>query len=264
MGRSGVMMKVIFFGTSDYCLPVLETLRKNFDLIMVVTMPDRPKGRKQELAPTAVKVWAKNNKIPVTTDLNIPESDIALVADFGKILPREIFDKPKRGTLNIHFSKLPDLRGPSPVQNTILRGDTKAWITVFKIDEHMDTGPILWQKEFLIKPDDTTESLYRRLFVEVAKDLPEILILNKFTPQSKTGITYSHFIKKEDGFADWKKLTNGGQDIYNQYRAMTPWPGLWSIHPNGKRIIIRQCHLEGRNLILDKVQYEGKKSQDRW
>jgi methionyl-tRNA formyltransferase len=90
-------VKVIFFGTSEYCLPVLDCLKKNFELVQVVTMPDRPKGRKQELTPTAVKVWSGKNNIPVTTELNPAEADLAIVADFGRIIPPEIFNKPAQG-----------------------------------------------------------------------------------------------------------------------------------------------------------------------
>lgn len=261
MGRGGNIMRVVFFGTSNYCLPVLEILKKSFDLVQVITRPDRPVGRKQILMASAVKTWAIQNQVPVTTELKPVEADLAIVADFGKIIPPEIFNKPVGGTLNIHFSKLPDLRGPSPVQNTLLRGDTTAWITVFKIDEHMDTGPILWQKSYPIKPDDTTETLYRRLFSEVANELPEILTLDKFSLQPEKGATYTKFITKQDGFVDWEKIKSGGQEVYKQFRAMTPWPGLWSIHPNGKRIIIRNCHLDDGKLVLDDVQFEGKRPE---
>src|SRR3989344_5076200 len=142
-------MTVIFFGTSNYCLPVLDALKQNFDLKMVVTRPDKPVGRKKILTPSATKLWAQKNNIPVATsltNLEMTDLDLGIVADFGSIIPGEIFNKPKLGTFNIHFSKLPDLRGASPIQSTLLRGDTTAWVTIFKLEATLDTGPFLWQK----------------------------------------------------------------------------------------------------------------------
>lgn len=259
MGRSGYM-KVIFFGTSKYCLPVLETLKASFDLKMIVTREDKPVGRKKVLTPSATKLWAIEHKIPVTSDyIQIPDCDLAIVADYGKIIPEEIFTKPKLGTFNIHFSKLPDLRGASPVQYTLLRGDTDAWITVFKIEKTLDTGPILWQHSFPINPDDTTQTLYIRLFKEAAKILPTLNFAGKLTPQNHSKATFTKLLTKADGFVKYEDILNSHLStlIYNHYRAMTPWPGLWTIK-NGKRMIIRNCHLEGEKLILDKIQFEGK------
>lgn len=282
-------MKIVFFGTSDYCLPILEALSKNFDLKLVVTRPDKPVGRKKIPTPSATKLWAQKNNITVaapstlkkdTSDrseledkLKTFKPDLAVVSDYGLIIPEKIFNLPKFGTLNIHFSKLPDLRGPSPVQSTILRGDTKAWITIFKLENppelaiKMDSGPILFQKDYPIRPDDTTQTLYTRLFVEAAKILPEqlnsyVASPNSLIPQDNTKASFCHFLTKEDGFIAWEELISGGQNIYNKYRAVTPWPGLWSLHPNHKRIIIRKCHLEDNNLVLDEVQFEGEKPKN--
>lgn len=249
-------MKVIFFGTSKYCLPVLEALKTNFDLKMIITREDKPVGRKKVLTPSATKLWAIEHKISVTSDyIQIPDCDLAIVADYGQIIPEEVFSKPKLSTWNIHFSKLPDLRGASPVQYTLLRGDTIAWITIFKIEKTLDTGPLLWQHSFPIKPDDTTQTLYIRLFKEAAKILPTLNFAGKLTPQNHSKATLTKLLTKADGFVEFPRLLE--PRTYNLYRAMTPWPGLWTIK-NGKRMIIRNCHLEGEKLILDKIQFEGK------
>lgn len=272
-------MEIVFFGTSDYCLPVLEALYQNFELVLVVTRPDKPVGRKQVLTASATKVWAQKNDIPAVTNLsglnnlgNLTDLDLGLVADFGQIIPEEIFARPRLGTFNIHFSKLPDLRGPSPVQSALLRGDTTAWITVFKIDSGMDTGPILWQKSYPIEPDETAGELYTRLFQEAASEIaslipqiPQIPLI----PQAGTP-TFCKMLTRQDGFVDYELLSTPAnpQQIYNQYRAMTPWPGLWTIVPSvsegphrNKRMKILKCHLENGKLVLDEIQFEGKKPQ---
>lgn len=251
-------MKTIFFGTSNYCLPVLESLQSNFDLRLVVTRVDKPVGRKKVLTPSATKAWAIEHKIPTTTISDLPDEDydLGIVADFGQIIKEEVFSKPKLGTWNIHFSELPDLRGASPVQHTLRRGDKVAWITIFKLEKTLDTGPILFQKSFRIDPNDTTGSLYTRLFKEAAKILPILDFTAKLTPQDNSKATFAKLLTKDDGFVELQNIEK--PETYNIYRAMTPWPGLWTLK-EGKRMIIRRCHLEGNKLVLDEIQFEGKK-----
>src|SRR3989338_5833902 len=159
-------MKILFFGTSNYCLPVLETLHKNFDLVGVITLPKSP--IEQFTLSHNIKVFTPNNKselLSLKENLETLRPDLAIVADYGMIIPTEIFYIPSHQTLNIHFSKLPKYRGPSPVQYTILNGEKSAWITIILMDEGMDTGDILWQKEALrLKGNETTPDLYRKLF----------------------------------------------------------------------------------------------------
>lgn len=255
-------MTVIFFGTSNYCLPVLDSLKANFSLKLVVTRPDKPVGRKKILTPSATKLWAQKNNVPVVTslsDFDMANLDLGIVADFGSIIPEEIFNKPKLGTFNIHFSKLPDLRGASPVQVCLLRGDTTAWITIFKLETTLDTGPILWQKSYPINPDDTAGSLYSRLFQEVAKELPTIDFAGPLTPQSGTP-TFCKKLSRDNGFVKYEDLEK--PETYNIFRAMFPWPGLWTIHPNGKRMKILKCHVTEKKLIIDQLQFEGEKPRD--
>ncbi len=249
-------MKVVFFGTSEYCLPVLEVLKK--DLILVVTREDKPVGRKQILTPSATKIWAQKNNIRVDSGLGQnDEVDLVIVADFGRIIPESEFNLPKLGTFNIHFSKLPDLRGATPVQQTLLRGDTTVWITVFKIEEKLDTGPILDQREFPIFPDDTSQSLYTRLFIEVAKYLSNLDFTQKLTPQVGTP-TFCKKLTKDDGFVNFDNIND--PKIYNKYRAFYPWPGLWTLK-NERRMKILKCHVAKNKLVLDEIQFEGKKPQ---
>ncbi|MBI3888044.1 hypothetical protein HY310_03170, partial [Candidatus Microgenomates bacterium] len=220
-------MKIVFFGTSQYCLPVLEALKDK--LVLVVTRVDKPMGRKQTLTPSTTKQWAIANNVPVSAELNIG-CDLAIVADFGRIIPASEFNIPKLGTFNIHFSKLPDLRGATPVQQTLLRGDKTAWVTIFKIEEKLDTGPILDQREFSIFPNDTAGSLYTRLFEEVANYLPTLDFTKPLTPQTGTP-TFCKKLTKDDGFIDWKEMLNDKYQMinYRKYQAFSPWPGIWTI-----------------------------------
>ena len=294
--------RVAFFGTSKYCLPVLEALKNlpagRQELVLVITREDKPVGRKQILTPSPVKQWAIKNGIkvdssgvaaslliaPPTAGLQNDEKvDLAIVADYGKIIKHEVYEKPKLGTFNIHFSKLPELRGPSPVQSTLLRGDKTAWITIYKLKYYpeleikMDSGPILWQKEYPILPDDTTESLYTRLFQEVAKEIPEIInslaaCRLPLISQDHSKATFCKMLTKDDGFIEWDLLKNSMyvaccdrnmiptsrvEKLYNQYRAMYPWPGIWTIK-DGRRMKILKCHLEKEKIVLDEIQFEGK------
>ncbi len=262
MGRGGTNLKVVFFGTSEYCLPVLEVLKK--DLILVVTREDKPVGRKQILTPSATKTWALKNNLPTSTTLDI-DCDLAIVSDYGSIIKHEIYERPKFGTFNIHFSKLPELRGPSPVQATLLRGDANAWVTIYKLVFNpelaikMDSGPILWQKTYPIFRDDTTETLYARLFREVAKEIPGLDFKNgKLIPQDHSQATFCKMLTKDDGFVNFDDIND--PKIYNKYRAFYPWPGLWTLK-NERRMKILKCHLAKNKLFIDEIQFEGKNPQ---
>jgi methionyl-tRNA formyltransferase len=240
----------------------------------VITKPDQPIGRKQTLTPSAVKIWAQKNAVPFVTPareelitiLHNTVADLGIVADFGMIIPKETFSLPKLGIFNIHFSKLPEFRGPSPVQFTLWRGDQTAWITIFKLKHYpdlkikMDSGPILWQKSYPINPDDTTESLYTKLFSQVAKELPGINFEGPLTEQDHSRATYTRFLTRQDGFVDYSQIPDPRfqVQIYNQYRAMYPWPGLWTLK-DGRRMKILKCHLEKNRLVLDLIQFEGEK-----
>lgn len=273
------MLKVVFFGTSDYCLPVLEALKKDFDLQLVVTRIDKPVGRKAVLTPSASKKWADEHNIETmqpetlkkgTQDretllakLQEIQPDLAIVADYGLIIPEEIFAKSTMGTFNIHFSKLPDLRGPSPVQFTLLRGDKEAWVTIFKLDNSadlpikMDSGPIIWQQNYPIVAIDTTQTLYMRLFESVSKELKGIFSQPLvFTTQDHTKATFTRFLTRDDGFVDYKNLEK--VENFNRFQAMTPWPGLWTIHPNGKRMKILEARIEEGKFIPKEIQFEGE------
>lgn len=259
-------MKILFFGSSDYCLPILETLYKNFHLAGVIT-----KSYQTQTCATTHHIPAftpthKTELLNLDKKLRDLEPDIAIVADYGLIIPRDIFTIPKMSTLNIHFSKLPKLRGASPVQFTLLLGEKSAWTTVIIMDETMDTGDIIWQKKYPLSEKETTGSLYKKLFNNVASELPDIIYqyaAGKLKPQKQNHqeATYTRILTREDGFiptsvlnaaikgesiddkdivTHWsliqllsppitmKQFSNVAIFIERAVRAFSPWPGLWT------------------------------------
>src|SRR3989338_10493482 len=261
-------MKIIFFGSSSYCLPVLKSLNNNFSLSCIVT---KPGGFVSDFAAkNHVTSFTHNNEqelLSLKEQLHYLKPDLAIVADFGMIIPPDIFNIPKHKTLNIHFSRLPDLRGASPVQFTILRGDKSAWISIIIMDEGLDTGDIVWQKEFLHNKLDilNTKEVYRKLF-EIAGDyLPDVI--KKYTagelkphPQDHSQATYSKTLTREVGYTQFEKINT--EDVARKLRAFTPWPGIWTkvkIKGVEKRLRILSAHSENEKTVLDVVQLEGKK-----
>lgn len=227
-----MILDTIFFGSSDYCLPVLKALNKNFKLLVIITRPDKPVGRKKVLTPSLPKQFALSHNIQVFTPkdkeslLVLQEKiknlnpDIGIVADYGLIIPKEIYTLPRSKTLNIHFSKLPEFRGPSPVQYTILSGKKSAWISILFVTEELDAGDILWQKEAKLFNNEViqqsshyaTETLYKKLFNITALELPSVLSLyaqKKLKPQKQDHkkATYTKLLTRNDGYIPPKFLT---------------------------------------------------------
>ncbi|OHA00650.1 MAG: methionyl-tRNA formyltransferase [Candidatus Sungbacteria bacterium RIFCSPHIGHO2_02_FULL_47_11] len=239
--------RIIFLGTPDFALPPLDTLINNgYNVVAVVTNPDELVGRKQILTPPPIKFFAGKYKIPVYQPVNlkiknwklkIPESDLYIVAAYGKIIPREILEIPKHGVLNVHPSLLPRWRGPSPIQYALLNGDTKTGVTIIQMDELMDHGPVLMQRELSI-----SKITYLQLHDELARLGATLLLetlpqwLNgkiKPTPQDDSQATYSKILTKESGRIDWSRTA---EEIERKVRAFSPWPGAWTLWPTNKKI----------------------------
>ena len=251
-------IKIVFWGTPEFALPTLETLFKNgYNIVAVITNPDKPVGRKNIITPPPVKVWAEKHNIPVfqppkleirNLELEIAEADLYIVAAYGKIIPKEIINLPKCGSLNIHPSLLPRWRGPSPIQYTILNGDTETGVTIIKMDEKMDHGPILAKRElkFSIFNFQFSKITYQTLHDELTKLGAELLIETlpkwiageiKPTPQNEVEATYSKILKKEDGRIDWSQPA---EKIEKKIRAFNPWPGAWTTwSKNGRTYRLR-------------------------
>ncbi len=264
-------MKIVFFGTPDYVISILEALYKTYNngpekqLIAVVTQAPQKVGREQKLTRSEVDHWAYKHKIPVIFDFDkIPAADLGIVAAYGKIIPKFVILNFKFGILNVHPSLLPKYRGASPVQAAIANGDTTTGVTVIKMDELVDHGPIISSFKNEILPTDTNETLRIRLFETSAKFLIDLIpnYLNgkiKLKPQDDQKATFTKTLKKEDGF-----VADPSEDPVRSerlFRAMQPWPGIWSeiaISSKKLRLKILKCHLEENKLVFDEVQLEGK------
>lgn len=259
------IIKVVFFGTSDYSVDTLKALMnaQEFSVEAVITQPDRPVGRKQVLTPTPVKTAALELNLPVFEHpkhaLDV-KADVGVLVYYGKILSAKVLEAFPYGILNIHPSLLPAWRGPSPAQAAILAGDVQTGVTVMKLDASMDTGPILAQQVIDIKQTDTAQKLYDTLFpigIHLLLECLPAYISGTLTPtpQPSDGASYSHIIKREDGKINSQHTP---LDIMRILRAFHPWPGVYCIW-NERRIKILAAHLENNQLILDQLQMEGKK-----
>jgi methionyl-tRNA formyltransferase len=260
------MFKLIFFGTGDFAVPSLRALANDpsltrsgqarFDVIAVVTQPDRPVGRHATLTPPPVKVAAMELGIKT---IQQPEKmkdeafrtwiesvgktcDAFVVVSYGKILPKWLLDLPKHGAVNVHGSLLPRWRGASPIHAAIAAGDTKSGVTIMQVDAEMDHGAILSLVETPIALDETGGSLHDRLAVIGAKTLPDTLdgyLNGSVTPVSQNDslATPCNILSREDGKINWSL---GADEITRRIRALNPWPGCWTVL-EGKRLKIHKA-----------------------
>lgn len=225
-------------GTPDFSVPVLQTLLKDgYEVVAVVTQPDRPKGRKRVLTPPPVKVEALKHEIPVLQPEKIRleeeyqqvlayEPDLIVTAAFGQILPTPILEAPKYGCINVHASLLPELRGGAPIHYSILQGEPKTGVTIMYMVEKLDAGDILTQVEVPIEERDHVGSLHDKLSAAGAKLLSETipsLVKGEITPvkQNDDEATFASNIKREQEKIDWART---GEEIYNHIRGLHPWP----------------------------------------
>ncbi len=201
---------------------------------------------------------------------NFSEVDLALVCAYGQLIPQELLTLPKYGFWNIHYSLLPKYRGASPVAYALIAGEKKTGVTIFQMDEKIDHGPIIAQEELKIFPHERRPDLEKRL-TDLAFNLFKKLVTTNFNQlqlaaQADDLATYTKKLTKEDGFIEISNLktqnSNLNLKIYNLFRGLYPWPGIWTILPNGKRLKITDMSLINNKIILKKVQLEGKKEVD--
>jgi len=261
-------MKWVFFGGSQFSVYVLEELKLHGILPkLIITTPDKPKGRKLILTPTPAKVWAKENSIEVLNNYNLlsKDYDLFLVASYGKLIPKEIFEIPTHKTLNIHPSLLPKYRGASPIVSQILSGDTEIGITIMEIVEEMDAGPVVIQKQLKLEewPIGNKE-LEKILAIEGARLFAHILpewLEGAIDPimQDETKATFCAKIKKEDGLLDidLNNLEKNADQNLLKIKAFEGWPTAY-FFLDGKRIIITDATLENSELKILTVKPEGK------
>src|SRR5579885_2532384 len=231
-------MRVVFLGTPEFAVPSLAALASEHQIIAVLTQPDRPKGRGNQLTASPVKAAALDLNIPVYQPESVrrPESvellkslqaEMMVVVGYGQIIPQTLIDLPAHGVLNVHASLLPKYRGAAPIQWAIANGETETGVTIMQIDAGLDTGDILLQRSTPIGPDETAPELAARLAPLGAELLIEAIdqIANGTAhpkKQDEQQATYAPLLKKEDGRVDW---TRPAGSIYNRLRGFTPWPG---------------------------------------
>ena len=236
-------LRIIFFGTAELSCASLDKLcgDKMFQVIAVVTQPDKPKGRDLKLSPSPVKILAEKLNLPVLQPLKARDekfiaelrelkSDLMVVVAYGQILPPVILDLPTHGCVNVHTSLLPKYRGAAPIQWAIADGNSETGVTIMKMDAGLDTGPILSMRRTPILPEDDSQKLHDRLAQLGAELLIETIpdyVSGKISPQPQPaeGSTYAAKIKKEDGQIDWNQPA---EKIWNRLRAFTPWPGAFT------------------------------------
>ncbi len=235
------MARLVFMGTPDFAVPVLEALIGQYEVVGVVTQPDRRVGRGRKVEASPVKVVALAHGLPVLQppSLRRPEAmaelrdlapEVIVVAAFGQILRAEALSIPPRGCLNVHASLLPSYRGAAPIAAAILAGEEKTGVTIMLMDEGMDTGPILSQATCPISPQDTRESLSARLAQSGADLLVDTLprwLAGEIEPQVQdhSQATYCRIISKEDGLIDWSQ---SAVEVWRRSRAYYPWPGTYT------------------------------------
>jgi methionyl-tRNA formyltransferase len=291
------MARIIFMGTPEFAVPILQTLLATQTVVGVVCQPDKPAGRGNQLRPPPVKLAALAAGIPVyqprslrreeaAAPLREWQPDVIVVAAFGQILRPHVLYLPRHGSLNVHASLLPRWRGASPIQHALLAGDATTGVTLMGMDEGLDTGPMYVQEALTISPDETAATLHDRLAALGAemlrRHLDDILAGRVVAvPQPDEGAIYAPMIAKDAGQIDW---TRDAAELDRLARAMTPWPGAFT-QWNGETLKVLRARPTatdlpggppglvarvaggiavlvggGGGLLLDEVQLAGKRA----
>lgn len=285
--------RIVFMGSPEFAIPSLKTLARHYQVVGVVTQPDRPSGRGRSLTPPPVKVVAQELGIETIQPNRLKEAgvwekllewapDVIVVAAFGQILRQNVLDLPRFGCINVHASLLPRWRGAAPIQAAILHGDKVSGVSIMKMDAGIDTGPVLSQRSVPIEADDDAASLGNKLAVAgsdlLLETLPSYLrgeIIPQFQDESQA--TYAPMLKKEEGELDFAQPA---EYLERKIRAFFPWPGaylVWegnylkvkrasvlqhAVLPQGKRSVMDGLPAIGTSegvLLLREVQPAGKK-----
>lgn len=251
-------LKVIFMGTPEFCVPILNSLIKNYNVIAVVTQPDKKVGRKKEIVFSPIKKVAIDNNIKVLQPVKIREEyddiikldpDIIITCAYGQIIPEVILNNPKFGCINVHASLLPKLRGGAPIHKAIMYGYKKTGITIMFMDKGMDTGDMISKCEVDILDTDTAETLHDKLsevsVTLLLNTIPKIINgTNERIKQNEEEATYAYNVSREEEHIDFNKKKD---EIYNQIRGLNSWPGAY-------------CNLDNKIIKI----WESKKSDKKY
>lgn len=294
-------LRTVFMGTPRFAVPSLAALAEAVDVTLVLCNPDRPAGRGRSMASPPVKVEAVRRGIPVfqpekarhpdaVARIAAEAPDLIVVVAYGHLLPKSILDIPRLGCVNVHASLLPKYRGAAPINWAVARGETVTGVTIMRMDEGMDTGPMLHVRKMPIGGEDTAETMFSKLSTLGAEALGEALgklregTLDE-TPQDAALATYAPMLKKEHGRIDWSRPAT---EVRNLVRGMTPWPSAFALHA-GKTLKVLSSTVAGESgaagepgefvalgrdgisvacgegiLRLQVVQPEGGKAMDAW
>lgn len=249
------MKKIIFMGTPDFAVPILQSLiQSKYEVVLVVTQPDRPKGRKRTLTAPPVKEEAEKSGIPVLQPEKLSkeyeelfkyEADLIVTAAYGQLLPKAVLDFPEYGCINVHASLLPELRGGAPIHYSLLEGKKETGITIMYMAEKLDAGDIISQEKVPILKSDHVGTLHDTLSIVGAKLLMETLPsifagTNDRIKQDENKATYAPNISREQERIDWNR---SNEDIYNHIRGLHPWPVAYAKY-NGERMKIWWAELD--------------------
>lgn len=287
-------INIVYMGTPDFSVkPLEELVKNNYNVLAVVTQPDKKVGRKKEIKFSPVKEFAIKNNLKVLQPEKIKTDyksiinlnpDIIITCAYGQIIPKELLEFPKYKCINIHASLLPKLRGGAPIHKAIINGYDKTGITIMYMDEKMDSGDIIYQQEIKIEDSDNTGTLFDKLSILGSKMIIDILpdIINgNINPikQNENDVTYAYNITREEEKIDFNKTK---REVYNQIRGLNPWPVSYTIL-DGKKIKIYEAKIgnsikEGKigeiiniykdsigvrtkdgEILITELQFEGKK-----
>lgn len=266
-------MRLVFAGTPQFAAPILDAVAQRHVVLAVLTQPDRPRGRSLRPEASQVKIAATKLNIPVLQPERLQGSAVVdqltsltpeaiIVAAYGHILPAELLSLPPQGCINIHPSLLPAYRGPAPVTQVIMNGETRTGVSIMRLDEGMDTGPVFAQSPVAIGPDETAGELSERLADEGADLLLRVLEEIQAgtavaTPQPREGVSITTKVTKEQGRIDWKATA---RQIHNMVRALNPAPGAFTSLA-GRRLKVYRTAIasgEGTGLPGEIVGTEGE------
>ena len=261
--------RVIFIGNGEFGIPALDILKRDYDLALVISSPDRPTGRKKVLTPPPVKGWAVEQGIPILQPEKIADAekkirelgpDVLIVASYGQIIPQGVLNLAKKGAINLHSSLLPKYRGASPIQSAIMSDDKETGVTVMLMDEKMDHGPIIAQEKAPITEQDDYTSLHAKL-AKIAS-----LLLSDYLPkwldgsakvieQDHSQATIAKLITREDARIDW---TQPARKIVQKIKALNPEPGTWTtLDKKSVKILKAEEVRSGRVELPGKIYAEG-------
>lgn len=287
--------KVIFMGTPEFAVPILEALVENTNVVLVVTQPDKEVGRKKELKYTPIKEVAIKNNIEVFQPIKIRNDyeyildknpDIIITCAYGQIIPKELLETPKYKAINVHASLLPKLRGGAPIHHAIIDGYKETGITIMYMNEKMDEGNIISQESVVIEDTDNVGTLHDKLSLMgrdlLIKTLPSIFNeSNESIPQNNEEATYGYNIKREEELINFNNSSN---EVFNQIRGLYPFPTGYAVLDN-ENIKILESHIgtsskgipgeiiniskqgigvmcKDKEIIITKVKPEGKKEMN--